>query len=236
MALTLLQIVQRAARRLPVSSQIASVIGSADPLAEQMLEMLQEEGDELVERHEWPALLTNWSFTIGDGDPYAVDYPVDYGRKRVGAEFWRSASNLTPLLGPVDPYTWRLLLTTPSPYPGYWRRFGDGIEITGVSEGETVSTEYVSKYWVTNVNQQNQPLLSNDGDVPRLPDNILAHGLVWRWKQSKGMEYAEDMLTYERALSRRIWEDTAAGTISTTPTEQYPGAKIGWPITITPIS
>ncbi len=54
----LLQIATSVSRRLPLSIDPTSIVGNADPQVKQMLELLQEEGDELTQRHQWSMMYT----------------------------------------------------------------------------------------------------------------------------------------------------------------------------------
>src|SRR5690606_28988565 len=46
-----------------------------------------------------------------------------------------------------------------------------------------------------------------DTDSFRLSERLLTLGTLWRWKEQKGLSYAEDLQTYEIALSQQQARD-----------------------------
>jgi hypothetical protein len=48
---------------------------------------------------------------------------------------------------------------------------------------------------------------TQDTDTFVLNDRLLKLGLIWYWKQQKGQPYAEDLETYQTALSQLIGAD-----------------------------
>jgi hypothetical protein len=213
---TLLELVQDIIGDLPISTTVSVVVGSSDPTISQIRRLIQREGNELVSKNEWSRVLAAWTFTVAT-DPQTETYPSDYERLRKRSSFWRSGSNLTPLSGPVPPDNWHYIETNASSFPGFWRPFGNGVEFIGVPIGETVTAEYVSKNWILAADgETTRATWAADTDTSMLPDTLLTLGVVWRWKQSKGLEYAEDMATYERELDRRISADRSARPILTT--------------------
>ena len=53
-----------------------------------------------------------------------------------------------------------------------------------------------------------------DDDYPLLDSNLITLGVIWRWKKSKGLEYAEDFDTYEAAVSDAMARDGTKPKIS----------------------
>ena len=39
-----------------------------------------------------------------------------------------------------------------------------------------------------------------DSDVPVIPERVITLGTIWRWKQARNFEYAEEMRAYEEAV------------------------------------
>ena len=235
MTATLLTLAQRLVRRLALSTEPTLVIGSTDPGIKQIRELFQEEGDSLVKRHDWSGLITSWTMTI-TGSPTLVAFLSDYERLNQDARLYRSGSKYTPLNGPVRPDDWQYLVNVAGTYPGYWRIFGGKLQILGVSSNETVATEYLSKNWILDADGvTTKAEWASDTDTTRFfRDDLMLAGLRWRWRQMKGLEYGEDMETYERILEVAIAEDRSARSVSTArtmPLMTYPNT---WPGTITP--
>ena len=125
---------------------------------------------------------------------------------------------------------WQLLTSSPGTYPGYWRPYGGGIQVQGVSLTESASVEYVSKNWILDTDgTTGKATWAADTDTLRLPEILYVQGVRWRWKSSKGLEYAEDMATYERELERRIAADRLARPISMTRMVRFDPTRFAWP-------
>lgn len=234
MSSTLLTLTQRLVRRLALSTEPTLVVGSTDPGIKQIRELFQEEGDSLVKRHDWSGLITSWTITLSTS-PNLTPFLADYERMNKDARLYRSGSKYTSLNGPIRADDWQYLVNVAGTYPGYWRIFGGYLQILGVSITETVSTEYISKNWILDTNgSTTKAEWAADTDTTRFfRDDLMLAGVRWRWRQMKGLEYAEDMETYERILEIAISEDRAATTISTAntmPQMLYPNT---WPGTIT---
>jgi hypothetical protein len=67
--------------------------------------------------------------------------------------------------------------------------------------GETVAYEYVSKNFCKAAGGTGQADWALDADLGRLDEGLMALGLVWRFRQVKGLSYAEDLNLYERRVS-----------------------------------
>lgn len=215
--MNLLEIIQRVVRRLPLTNAVTSVVGTSSQILLQLLEIAQEEGEELMRRHEWQALQTTHSFVGAGGNPDASSIPSDWDRYKADASVWRSGSLVTPLSGPVPYDAWHRLLVLPGiRFPGYWRIEDGSLKVLGVPSGETVTHSYVTNKWILDADTvTTKAQWAADTDTPRLPDSLFRLGIRWRWKQSKGLDYAEDMKTYELELERRISADRAARPIAT---------------------
>lgn len=233
----LLTITQRIVRRLPISQVPSTVVDSTVPQIQQLLEILQEEGDELMSKNEWNVLISTFSFVVTDTQVSSETLPADWNRFLTEASVWRSGSLLTPLAGPCTSDAWHRLLTMPGiRFPGYWRLFNNELEVLGCPVDETASIEYISDKWVLSTETPDPLRYSTwqtDADTPLLPDRLYILGGVWRWKQSKGLEYAEDMRSYELQLERSISADRAARPISTRRYTNPDGPPYAWPGIIT---
>lgn len=237
MSLTLLSLIQRAARRMPLTTVPTTVVGSSSPLALQFLEIAQEVGDELVAGHEWNRLITAWEFNIDAADPHLEPFPLDTGFDRLQdkALLWRSDQTYSPLAGPLSPAQWQLEVNQGTNTPGFWRRYGTGVQILGVEEGVTITTSYINRNWIITSSLNEVPEFQADDDTCIFPDRLMVLGIRWRWKQSKGLEYGQDYEDFQMMHLQVVSQDTSRETIHSSPPEAYPG-KPAWPGTITPVS
>lgn len=208
----LLEIIQRVVRRLPLTNAVSQIVGTSSQLILQLMELAQEEGDELTGRHEWQSLQSVLSGVGAGGNPDSFPLPADWNRFRADASVFRSGSLLTPLSGPVAIDAWHKLLVLPGiRFPGYWRLEDNHLLTVGVPTGETVKLPYISANWILDKDGvTTKAFWAADTDTPILHERLIRTGVIWRWKQSKGLDYAEDLKNFELELERRIAADRVA--------------------------
>jgi hypothetical protein len=55
---------------------------------------------------------------------------------------------------------------------------------------------------------------SADDDLPLLDDDLIYLGVVWRYRYSKGLEYAEDFRIYNEAVEQTYAQSLAHGDVA----------------------
>ena len=158
-----------------------------------------------------PATQTNSNVTLAFGqEGYALPDDFDH---MINGTFWDRGYRWQ-VQGPLTPQEWQVLKSGLSP-TGPRRRFrifGGQMHLDPIPyDSNTLVYEYYS----------NSPCLAADGvtlkmaftldsDTYLLPDNLLILGMIWRWRRAKGMDYAQEFDTYEKAVSRELARDGAA--------------------------
>lgn len=234
----LLEIIQRVVRRLPLTNAVTSVVGTSSQILLQLLEIAQELGEDLMRRHEWSILQTTHSFVAAGLTPDSSTLPTDWDRYKAAASVWRSGSLLTPMSGPASYDVWHKLLVMPGiRFPGFWRIENGALKVIGAPSGETVTHVYITNKWILDANAvTTKAQWAADTDSPLLPDILFRLGLRYMWKQTKGLDYAEDMKDFELELERRIAADRAAAPFSLAnfvPTADL-DAPYAWPGQVVP--
>lgn len=189
---------------LPVPT---AVVGNSDPSAVLWLNLAKREGRELARRHDWQALVVEHTqTTVATVEQTAL--PSDYDHLVPDVEIWNRSTN-TKYAGPVSSSTWMQLNTgLTGGISGWWRLIGGALNIyPAPTAGETIALEYISKNWCESSGGADQPTWAADADVPLIPDHLIELGITWRWKAAKGMDYAEDMATYEREVEKATSRD-----------------------------
>ncbi len=233
---TLLTITQKIVRRLPLSVVPTVVIGSNDPQTQQLLAIIQDTGDDLMALHEWNVLITDKSWAIVSSSQ-SEPFPDDWKNWLDTASVWVSSSLLIPLSGPVlNADVWHRLVTMPGTwFPGYWRYTNQEILTLGLNTGVTAFTQYISKNWILSSDGVTRlPEFVSDDDTVLLPEVLLRLGTIWRWKQSKGLDYAEDMRNYELAKERDIAADRRPSPINMRRIIHPDAPPYAWPGMIVP--
>lgn len=220
--MTVLTIAQTAADELGIDRP-SSLVGSSDNTARQMLALLNREGSELVQRNAWAATTREKVVTVTSGTAvYAV--PTDY--HTIYDDTMWDVTNRWPLIGPLSEEEWEtlkrgIIVSTPR---RVWRLIGktDGtyasaatpfyVEImpTPTNSTDQFSYEYRSTGFARQNSDAASTTFDNDNDNPILPERLFILGLIWRFKRAKGLDYAEEFNTYDRAVNVAIGQDKSA--------------------------
>jgi hypothetical protein len=119
------------------------------------------------------------------------------------------------LAGPFNPADWvRLSIDTLGTHDRVWTMLAGVINILPVTATtDTFRYSQVSKYWVNG--STDGVAVVADTDTFYLPEELLTLDLIWRWKQAKGLDYAEDMMTFEVEIEKYIAADRGPKVINT---------------------
>jgi hypothetical protein len=212
---SLLTLVQKVADRVGITRPTA-VVSSTDTQVRQLYALANEEGMELSRRHEWQALTTEQVFvTVAQAEQTNMPIPDDLGRFVPNSFFDRTTRRR--LIGPITPQEWQAIQAFPAfnrVYLAFRERDGAFLITPDPPAGEEIAYEYVSTNWARSSTDQPRSEFTADEDTAALDEELMAQGLRWRWKQAKGLDYGEDMQTYERNVARAIAADGGMTAIS----------------------
>jgi hypothetical protein len=251
--MTLLTIIQDAAVlcNLPEPS---SAFNSTDPNVPLLLRLANQEGNELARRHDWarlavPASAASFSSTATEEQTNFTDFGLagiayesanttnDASVDRLLAELWNTSLTMK-YTGPVDETTWQRLhaLAITSGTPGWWRiGYSSVVGVNTIyiypapTAGEIITFSFVSHQWVitTTTTSGSSDKWTSDTDYGAIPERLMTLGVIWRYKRAKGLDYAEDMATYEREVERACSRDRGPGKLYLS--RQYPYADYALP-------
>lgn len=204
--MSLLSIVTEAAALVGVD-QPTAVANATDANAVQFRALAQQEGDELSRAHDWRRLKVQGSIT-GDGSTEFWDLPADYDRQMAGDNLWLSSRPMLALDGPIsDQDMLSIKAGVQRPTVSVWRYFGNQLQVYPVlTATQVVTLEYRSSSWILAADgTTTRDAWVADTDTAVIPERIIKLGVIWRWKRSKGLDYAEEFATYqlERAKAAR---------------------------------
>ena len=184
-----------------------SVMAGADQTARTMLSLAQREGRALARRWTWTALRKQQTFTTVAQTVQTGAVPSDFDRM-VSETFWNRTDQLR-VVGPVTPEEWQgLVASVALPIESAFQMRAGQIELYPVpTAGETYAYEYVSTQWCQSASGTGQTAWVADTDTGLLDEELTTLGLVWRFKQSRGLDYAEDMTTYEEQVLQAMARD-----------------------------
>lgn len=204
--MTCLSIVQTTCRRLGFTVPNTAT-GSTDSQVIQLTAILNEEGQELANRHEWQVLVKESTFTTLAAE---LQTTLPTGFKYILNDTIWNRDLRRPVFGPLTAQKWQQQKA--SNIQGPWNQFrilANQIKFYPVPvAGQTCAYEYVSSHWAVNATGDvTKDAFTADDDVSYLDEQLLLAGLRWRWKKEKGLEYSEDFNTYERLVLDAIGRD-----------------------------
>lgn len=155
---------------------------------------------ELRAWHDWSALSVAGSIT---GDGTATDWtpPVDFDRLAKGQAMQRLNGTVYRLYGPlngVQRTDWRARNVVQI-NEVFWFRGGKIVISPALGDGRVVVYEYQSKNAVRPQTGSDKAKFTLDTDSCLLDEGLMALMVLWMWKRSKGLDYAQE---YDTARMR----------------------------------
>lgn len=214
--MTLLSLVQKFCRRNGLPSP-ATVYGSTDPQIQQVMHLLEEEGNDLAQRHTWTTLQHEAIHTtLASEDQGAIETIAPGFRFIRNHTIWDRTDQL-PVDGPISDQEWQGLKAISNTGPRYrWRlRGGRLLSNPAPTAGHAWAFEYQSLNWILdNDGSTTKSEFSEDADTLLLPDTLVLMGLRWRWLREKGLSYAELFQSYEMQVKDAMGRDGGKPTLS----------------------
>jgi hypothetical protein len=212
--MTLLTMVQDACALISLPAP-NTVVSNSDNAVRILLAAVQREAKELARGWTWQRLQRTATFNTVAQAVQTSSLPADFDGRLLANTFWNNSRNWG-IEGPLDPQEWqrRIRSVGQGPYTA-WRLAGNAIELAPVPiAGETCSFAYITKNVCASAAGAEQATWTNDSDVGLLDEELMLLGLIWRFKQSRGMDYAEDMQTYQMQVTQAMSRDGSRRTVS----------------------
>jgi len=217
--MTLLSIVQETclAMALPRPTTLS---GAATPLAQTMVQLSSMGGKVLARAHDWEALTITTTINPQPQQAQPGHPPADFDRFPPQGQIW-DVNRRQWLIGPLSSAQWSALLNSVQPAAPsfYWTRQRGALQIyPSPAYSDVFRYNYVSKYWVRpdgGTGSTDTAAWINGSDTALLSEDLLVLDLLWRFKHSKGLDYAEDMATFEREKEKVMARDRGPRIVST---------------------
>ena len=205
--MSLLTLCQGAASSLSLPA-ITAIVGDTSSNSVLLLTLAKREGRELARRHDWQNLVIAHTWTTTATEAQALALPSDFDHFVPDVEIWNRSSN-SLLSGPTPSNYWQRLQSGISGgVNGWWRVLGNVLHVYPAPEaGLTFALDYVSKNYCESSGGTDQSDWAADADVGRVPEHLIELGVTWRWLRAKGMDYAEELATYEREVEKAASRD-----------------------------
>lgn len=199
--MSLLTIVQDTCRRLSLTVPTA-VVASVDPNVTQIYGLLNQLGKDLVRAHPWQRLTKEKTITTTATETQTGAIPTDFSYFIPDSVFNRTRTRR--VMGPLTAHEWQAeKAILASVLFDAFRVRGNNFIVTPVPPaGETWAYEYISTYWVdTDADGTGDATaFSMDADTTLLSEELLVLGAIWRFRQAKGLDYAEPFRDYQMAF------------------------------------
>lgn len=204
---TVLQIVRDACNEIGIVAPNTAV-GATDLQIIQITALANREGKDLSRRYPWTELAKQGTFiTIAAEDQGVLVGTIvatSAGFRYIINETMWDRTSKYPLAGPTSSARWAAekSFNITGPYARY-RIYGNHLfMLPAPAAGRTIAFEYQSENWVSDAaGVTTKAKFVLDDDYPLVDSDLVTMGVIWRWKKSKGLEYAEDFNTYEAAVS-----------------------------------
>jgi hypothetical protein len=202
---TLLASIQTVCRKLGLSVP-AAVIGSTDDNIIQLYEIANEEGQEYVDGYQWQTLTAEVSFSAVATESQGSINTIVAGDLGwiINDTIWNRTTN-RPLFGPLSAQQWQQLKARAAagPFSQYQIRGNELLFYPAPGAGDQCYFEWVSRDFAQKAdNTVTYCRWNADTDQFLLDSRIFELGVMWRWKQLKGLDYQKDEQKYRYALEQ----------------------------------
>ena len=207
MALTCLQIIQTACKRMGLAFP-NYIFGNSDQNVVQLLTLSEEEGQEQGTRYAWQALQSEATFTTVAAQVQCTIASCTTGFDYIVNDTIWNRTLRRPVYGPKSQQDWQQVraMQINGPFNSF-RIIGDVINFyPSPAVGQSCYFEYITKNWIA-TSGGTSPVWTADTDTPKLNDQLVILGLIWRYKAAKGLNYAEDFDKYENRLMDAMSRD-----------------------------
>lgn len=189
----------------------SSVIGSTDTNTIQLYAIVNEIVSELVTE-------SNFQVTTQEAikvltaveDQGAMQTLCPLGYQSAIFETFFDRTLRRPLMGPISESEWQGLKALPMAGTLYkFRIKNDHLLINPIPAApfSTLAWEYMSSWCVTSAAGVLKAAITLDSDLFVFPENIVQKGMMFRWKQIKGLPYQADETKYYNLLNNYIAKD-----------------------------
>lgn len=191
--LSALQDVQRLSS-LPTTQ---AIVGNAEESQQLLFAIAREAAQEMKRRKYWPQIEASHAFTTSAALLQATGMPADFDRVIKGT-FWNVDDKQR--VWPVSAENWRRLnsgLVTPAGEQFFRVRGGSLYLFPAPAAGVNMVFDYITNTPVRTAADAPIENFANDTDVYPWGDETLKRDVRWRYLAKKGLDYAEELKSFE---------------------------------------
>lgn len=234
--MTILSALQSAAIRL-VGSRPESIYSSMDQTELELGDLANEVATDIMKSHPWRSL-TKVHTMQGDGVQTSFPLPPDYDRMVEATHVHDGDSWFWDYTPAPNLDTWMTIRHSgySALSPGWWIILDNEFQFyPAPATGSPAQFPYISKNFARSAPAQNTGVITpqdrflTDADTAVFSERLITLGVIWRYREQKGMGYAEDMANYELALSQEQARDAGSRVITNRWGQSWPNAVNAWP-------
>lgn len=201
--------------------------GSSETMEMELCDLANEVAKDICAYQDWQRLIRVETLT-GPGDDGVFDLPSDYDKMMIRSDMQdlQSWAWGYTYIADVNDFLfqqargWTIT-------PGAWTLYDNKLQFTPPPSGPA-TFPYVSKnYAIDSATLERKDKFDADTDEFLLPERLLTLGLVWRWRENKGLPLQGEQEAFVKALSEYADKDKGSRII------RYGGRVIGgfpaWP-------
>jgi hypothetical protein len=217
--MALLDLVQSVAIKVGLTAP-AAAITSPDQNIQQIVYFANESGQELAHRFPWQALTKEATFvTVATESQGALATLTGPDFVSIVNETMWDRSTKRPVFGPKVPAEWQQLKAqfVNGPWSQYRIRGNQVLFIPVPAAGDNIYFEWTSNYWASTAAAPTvgaQKAFATDTDMSLLSERVILLDTVWRYKQTKGLDYSEDYDKAEGAIADLMSRDASKPTLN----------------------
>lgn len=169
-------------------SRFETIYANQDENAVLLISLLQQSGEEISLRIDWPELLR--TVTINS---LSFHLPQDFHRPLPsGAVIMPDHSLARPVIHSVD---WEIVKKT-SQDSWYWI----DNRVLNLSPSSPATFRYFSKNWVIGNQQNPKQIITADDDSTIFPRYLLIKDIIWRWRRAQGLSFDDYLREFDSAV------------------------------------
>lgn len=226
---------------LSVAADVCLVIGldqpdvlmaSTDREYQELARVAKDTAHMIATAFDWQKLQVIKTYT-GDGVAEGFDLPADYDRMVEGAQMW-SSRWIWAFNHIANPDEWLEMLTVPYTFiNGNWIIYGGQFHFLPVMAAtETIKFWYISNNLATASNGTAKATFTADDDTFRLPEKLLELGMIYKWRQNKGLPYEDTQADYQKEFTKEMLKDGGARGIVRGTARVGRGVRLAFPQTV----
>lgn len=204
-----------------------AVFGDPERTSAEMQALAHEMAERIAASRDWLALTRDFTIT-GDGVSESFALPSDFARFRMDAEVLSTANGFS--LSRIDgPRAFLAAGYSPATVLGQWGLREGMFYVRGLAAADSVAGLYITRNIVKAADGTLKERFTADDDSFILDERVLKLGMIWQWKENKGLPFDVAYRVYEDALGQAAAHEGTRGIVQFGGRRYFDRVKLAWP-------